>query len=70
MKFMDRRVVLSPTEPVPPGMRLAPGIVAVTAQEFRGLQRGDVATREALQWLIHQQERAALRAELARMERQ
>lgn len=60
MKFAGRRVVLAATEPVPASMRLAPGIIMVTAAEFTGLQREDAPTQLGLQAIVHDLERAAL----------
>lgn len=60
MKFQGRRVLLAPTEPVPASMRLAPGILVVTAKEFRDLEREDAPTQLALQTIIHDIEAAEL----------
>lgn len=65
MKIMGRHVCLSPTEPVPASMRIAPGVVYVTAAEFKALYRGDPASAEALTVIIHDREREDLRGRLA-----
>lgn len=67
MKFAERKVIISPLDPVPPALRFSNGIIVVTSDEYRGLLRGDVLTQKKLTRAISQNDRRTLKKHLQKI---